>query len=338
MTAVPLVRVNAISPFFRFFKQIGSPVDRLIAQSKLSVQALEDPEALILLYSAFDFFELGMRTEGVSLLGVYVGQQTQISDLGLFGVLLHQSLTLYDLLKTIERLLSSFSSGERFWMVEEGDRVWIHNTFDLPSNWAAHQGRFYSLLLYLKAVQLVTGSEWHPLEIHLETNRLKELGQIQEFANTRLLFNQPSSAIALQKSLLSLPLKQSIQASLSPQDYQLWLTSAPASNFTGSLQQIIQILLQRGYPEVEQVAEMSGISVRSLQRRLATENVSYSRLVDKVRFDMAIALLHQPNLPITDIAYELGYNDAANFTRAFKRWTGVSPREFRQMHTDIINI
>jgi AraC-like DNA-binding protein len=70
--------------------------------------------------------------------------------------------------------------------------------------------------------------------------------------------------------------------------------------------------------------------VRTLQRRLAHAGITYARLVAKIRFDMAARRLADPKVKLLDIALDLGYSDHAHFTRAFRRWTGTTPREFRQ--------
>lgn len=336
MTTVPLIRANTLLHFYNYLKEMGSPVDRYLEQARLPLCSVYNPEALVPLYQVMNFIEQGAFRENNPLLGVWVGQSTQISELGILGTLLYQSLTLYDLLKTLERSLRYFSSGEKFWVRREGDRVWLHNSFGNVPYRGAHQGRVYAVLLYLKVIQLFVNPGWHPLAIHLELAPSKALLEIEEFAGTQVHFNQPSSAIVFEKSLLSNPFRQTRQMNLLPQEYQCWRTSAPALDFVGSLRQTIQLFLQAGNADIEQVAEASGLSVRSLQRRLAMENLSHSRVVDQVRFDGAIALLHQLDLQIVDVALELGYTDAANFTRAFKRWTGVSPREFRQSQRNTI--
>lgn len=76
------------------------------------------------------------------------------------------------------------------------------------------------------------------------------------------------------------------------------------------------------------------MSFRSFQRQLAKEHLSYSLLIDQVRFETAVGLLQDLSLKLIEIALELGYNDAANFTRAFKRWTGISPSQFRHLHVN----
>lgn len=110
------------------------------------------------------------------------------------------------------------------------------------------------------------------------------------------------------------------------------LSTVPADSFKESLCQLIQSLLPREYPSLAIAAKAAGVSIRTLQRRLEEHQLNYSQLVEKIRFEQAVELLQDPTNQLIDIAFELGYTDAANFTRAFKRWTGVSPREFRRLH------
>ena len=82
-------------------------------------------------------------------------------------------------------------------------------------------------------------------------------------------------------------------------------------------------------PTIAETAEIVGTSVRSLQRGLATADLTYSRLLDEVRFENAIEMLRKTNVRITDAAYASGYANPTHFTRAFRRFTGITPREFR---------
>jgi AraC-like DNA-binding protein len=67
-----------------------------------------------------------------------------------------------------------------------------------------------------------------------------------------------------------------------------------------------------------------------LRRRLARDGLTYTELVEQARFQAATRLLEDTEAKITDIAFELGYGDPSNFTHAFHRWAGVSPRNYRR--------
>ena len=81
---------------------------------------------------------------------------------------------------------------------------------------------------------------------------------------------------------------------------------------------------------IEDAATSLGLSVRTLQRRLTEVGVSYTALRNQVRLEKASRLIQDPDAQLIDVAYQLGFSDPGHFTRAFKRWTGLAPRQFRQ--------
>lgn len=87
---------------------------------------------------------------------------------------------------------------------------------------------------------------------------------------------------------------------------------------------------EEGAPSLAEMADFLNMSERTLKRRLQEENVSYRELLEDSLRDRACRLLGEARLSISEIAWRLGYNDVSNFSRAFKRWTGSSPRDWRQ--------
>ena len=80
---------------------------------------------------------------------------------------------------------------------------------------------------------------------------------------------------------------------------------------------------------MDAIAQQLHVTTRTLRRKLNDEGTSFQALKDNVRRDTAIHLLSQPNIPISDISRQLGFSEPAVFTRAFKLWTGVSPKIYR---------
>ena len=72
------------------------------------------------------------------------------------------------------------------------------------------------------------------------------------------------------------------------------------------------------------------MSTRTLHRRLADGGTSFRELLEQTRASLAEGYLHQTDMPITEISYLLGFSDVASFSRAFKRWTGSTPKHFRE--------
>jgi AraC-like DNA-binding protein len=91
----------------------------------------------------------------------------------------------------------------------------------------------------------------------------------------------------------------------------------------------IRTQLAEGEPNLERVSEQLHLTSWTLQRRLGDSGLSFSQLVDKVRRELAQQYLSQAHLPISELALLLGYSEASAFSRAFRRWYGVSPKQWR---------
>jgi AraC-like DNA-binding protein len=103
-----------------------------------------------------------------------------------------------------------------------------------------------------------------------------------------------------------------------------------ASDAVAQVRAAIHGELKGGDPSLDHVARKLGTSRRSLQRRLADEDLTYAQVLDDVRSTMARAYLAQRDLSIAEVAYLLGFTEQSSFTRAFRRWTRTSPGEFRR--------
>lgn len=83
------------------------------------------------------------------------------------------------------------------------------------------------------------------------------------------------------------------------------------------------------YPGLDRLAAQCCIAPRTLKRRLASSGLSFQELLDQLRSAHALRLLAQPELSVEQVAEQVGYSSAANFHRAFRRWTGTAPGAFR---------
>lgn len=332
MDTIPLAKASLALPFIRFLDQIGAPTERYLEQVHLPIDAFYNLNTLVPLHQGCAFLELAAQKEGLEELAILVGQQTQISQLGSVWPLVYQSLTLYDLLHKILQFRRTWNSGAKVWLTEAGEYQWLHHQYLLPQQFQTGQANYYSISNFLSAIRLVTGAEWQPDQLYIRSGKSKAISAMDNLSNTPIQFNQASNSICFSKALLSKPLTLPSTTFASERLAKSLLSTVPADGFQESLGQLIQSLLPRKYPSLAIAAEAAGVSVRTLQRRLEDHQLNYSQLVEKIRFEQAVKLLQDSNHPLIDIAFELGYTDAANFTRAFKRWTGVSPREFRRLH------
>ena len=102
-----------------------------------------------------------------------------------------------------------------------------------------------------------------------------------------------------------------------------------------AVRRAIAACLPNGNPAIHRVAHTVGINARTLQRRLANHHLTYRRLVDDVRLQTACRMLETNcRMPVGEVSKAVGYSDPAHFTRAFVRWTGMTPREYHRRIRD----
>ena len=102
----------------------------------------------------------------------------------------------------------------------------------------------------------------------------------------------------------------------------------PSSAFTREVERTIEPILASGPVRIEEVARALGLSRQTLYRRLKAEGVTFEALLDGLRKRLAMKLIGDEGVPVKEAAWRLGFSDPAAFSRAFKRWTGRSPRDF----------
>jgi AraC-like DNA-binding protein len=94
-----------------------------------------------------------------------------------------------------------------------------------------------------------------------------------------------------------------------------------------SVENAIAPLLPHGQARIAEISQRLGVSPRTLERRLACEGMTFSRVLDELRFDLAGRYLQERDMPISEVAWLLGYRESSAFNHAFKRWTGKTPKQ-----------
>ncbi|MGH1371743.1 MAG: helix-turn-helix domain-containing protein [Cellvibrionaceae bacterium] len=102
------------------------------------------------------------------------------------------------------------------------------------------------------------------------------------------------------------------------------------SNLIHRVKQLILKQLSLGTPQQESIASILNISTRQLQRRLSAQGVSFGELLQQTRQAQAHEFLKDPNMAVVDVGLSLGFQDQSNFTKAFKKWTNETPKQYRQ--------
>jgi AraC-like DNA-binding protein len=329
--SLALTRAGGLQPLTQFLTELGAPVHRMLRTAQLSPDFLDEPEALIPLHLVYRFIEAAATSQGIDDLGVIVAKRTSAFDLSVLGPALRRTTTIYDYLQTGCRLIGSVTSGERFWLTLEQDKVRFHHLPPgHPCPGRCHQDVF-TVAVTLRMLRTFVGDEWSPDEIDLSTTDRRMLGDGSIFGDADLHLGQAHSSFTMPFALL----QQSLPSRAGP----TW----PKSNgpvvgppmperFLESVETLVATLLGANDLHIDTVAEAAGLSRRTLQRRLREYQLSYSDIVHRVRMGLASDWLVRTSMPVSEIAVALGYTDPANFSRAFRHTTGIAPTEHRARH------
>ncbi len=191
-----------------------------------------------------------------------------------------------------------------------------------------HRGREYTdyadTCLAINFFKQVARPGWAPLELHLQSLVAPNFDRLLPTGNkTKIYLGQPASIIVFPTAMLGVPLSNDGTGNPS-----VAFDDMP-QNLSGAIEKLLSSVRDGQSINLELIADMLNQSPRTLRRRLVDEGSTFSEIVDGWRFKSSVDLLEQGNMRIHEISERLGYANAPNFERAFKRWTGQTPGAYR---------
>lgn len=328
--AIPLVRVASLLRYARHLESIGAPTARLLACSRIPAEILNYPTAAIPLRNAFRFGELACRALGTEHLGLHVGLASSLDDLGPYGETLKSSLTVHQYIHRGIALFDLLMNGQRLWLSEHGQELRLNIATSEGSGLGPYQSHLETLVVTIAQLRKAAGPEWFPREISVAYRSREEFPEMDVFGASHVLRGTGATYLTIPRELMGLRFPNGnygiAQAgnSLSPAERPL------PKDLRGAVQLQIESLTPRRVPPIDTIAETLAMSRRSLQRSLAEQGLTYSELLSETRMRRGAQWLRETDMSIAEIAFDLGYSDPSNFTRAFRQHTGVPPKTFRE--------
>ncbi len=328
MAKIHLTRCQHLSPFADVLNGLGAPTASLLEKYRLPSSLEEKSDHYIPILPAIDFAEFARRSQGIDDFGFHAARRVHFGHLSeRTRRLIGHSPTLLVALQQTCKWASLEDSNLINWLERHDDHVRICSrlagTKGLPhlehSQWL--QNVFPTFV-----VRQFAGPDWAPATIAFESRYTPTLACQSFWPNSRFLSGQEASWIDVPISFLALPNTANENAP-SLEDEEV---AHGSHDIIKTLKLMLPSYLDQGPPILAEIAEMAGVSTRSLQRKLLGAGLTYSGVLEFVRFEKAKTLLRDTDSKIIDVAFATGYTDPAHFSRAFRRIAGVTPRQFRE--------
>jgi AraC-like DNA-binding protein len=334
MTAAvePMVLVQVARALVERLRDRGLPVGKLLAAADIAASRLEDVNGHLPLRSYVSLFEAAAELAGDPLLGLALSASAGPETLGALGFLFVSSETLGQALANLCRYVSAVQDATANLVEVEGGLATIVYQISDDRIASRRQDAEYSLGVIIRLVRAYASGRCDPVEVHLEHGPKAPRRAYEHAFGCPVYFSQTRNAVVLKAADLEIRSVALSDALAEILETQLRERVESKGRVQSVGDQVAEALTPTSIQQkvgLGHVAQEMRISQSTLYRRLSSEKKSFQCLLDDRREALAKRLLANSRMSIAEIASALGYAENASFTRAFRRWTKVSPREYR---------
>jgi AraC-like DNA-binding protein len=328
----PGVLAPAATGAARLIETYGGDVDRIFGRVGIPPEIIENPIQSLSLGAFCGLFEEAARVTQHDNFGLWFGHQFKPRDLGMWGYMAVCSPTVGSALENLIGHFESHQQGSVMRLREADNLLRLEYQITDGRILERRQDAELSLGMFFNVIRECYGTAWSPEEVHFEHPKPLDWMEHERAFEAPVYFNQPTNALLFRREALEgrmpncdLKLMNLLQTCLSA----LGLSREVSQNLIDRLRNQVRIRLPEGYPSLDSIAQELGQSAAAIQRSLAFEGLSYKDLVENTRRDLAQVYLRQAHMALSEIAFLLGYSELSAFSRAFRRWYGLSPRDYR---------
>lgn len=330
-----LVRATHLNVYISVLRDMGAPVDRELARSKLPGNIEATPDLYVSIPVALEWIARtghDLRPMELGLLGASEACLSSLSPVQQTRIMTAQ--TGLERLAALATVSQFEDSALEMHLQREADDVRvICDMTGLARHPFVCLAEWLNLQAVISAVRSVAGPSWQPREMCFVSATAVPEAVREAFPDTRILMDQAHTSIVVGRAVLASRTPDVIApdqaASVPSAAGDDRLSEGEAWDFISLLRMMVQPYIDGAIPDVAFVAEMTGVSTRTLQRRLKLCGSSYSQILQEARFSLARQRLDDPDLKVIDVAMMAGYESPQHFTRAFRKFTGFTPSEYR---------
>lgn len=310
----------------------GIDPEPLFRQAGIDLARAADPDARVETRRMLDVWGLAIEATGNPCVGLLAARQFQPAALHGLGFAWLASDTLHDALNRLVRYSRFINSATEFRMeagAETTDLVAVIP--DIFPNYVP-AGADLGMAVFLRMCQITTGEALLPVHVSLQRPRPDCEAEFVRVFGASIDYDRPDNRLRFDNAVLNRPLTTANPelARINDQTVVDYLARFDRASIAMQVRAKIIEQLPDGMPKQEHIADTLHVSLRSLQRRLKEEETSFKDLLEDTRQSLAEQYLREHHRSIGEITYLLGFSEPSNFTRAFKRWTGKTPVEYRE--------
>lgn len=317
------------------FRHVFEP---FLSEAGIDRAVLTEPDTPVPLARHARLLQLAAERTGDDFLGLHIGQQVHPIDMGALGYALMNAPTVKMALLTFDRYLGAYSRGCEFTLAEAPGGVW-HLDFrytvavtDLGIVERRHEAEC-TLSMVLNVVRSLTGNLWSPKRVLFEHPEPEDTSEHRRLFCAPVEFGAAVNRLVIGGAVLERPVRSAQARLFVVIEDHLRRAVAAHAHQTDLLAEVSAIVIRdlaNGVPSIDDVAARLAMTKRTLQRRLKDNGVGYAELVEKVRHRLAVEYVSGTRLSLTEIGFLLGYSHPSAFSRAFRKWTGTTPHEYRE--------
>ncbi|MEM6273685.1 MAG: AraC family transcriptional regulator [Myxococcota bacterium] len=327
------VSAQYLGELFEFAIERGAHRERLEVRAGVRASDLDDPDARLPLERYMTLMRVAKDLCGDPALALRLGSRRDFKHVSVVGLLCFASPTMGDALAALNRYgrlvadVDAPDRDEQFQIVERGDHMWLVDTRlrpdDFPefteetwARFATENRRNFPDRTFASAAHVT-----HP--------RPSYHAFYESTIGAPVTYNAEWNALCLPRSWLSIPLHEPnayVFGVLSKHAQQLLEELKASETFRAKVEALLLPSLHDGTRRVEEVASQLGMSRQTVYRKLLEESTTYENVLDELRHRMALYYLEGGRTTIAETACLVGFSEPSAFSRAFKRWTGRSPK------------
>jgi len=312
-------------------RNFGRDPRGIVERHGMDARVLADPESLIAPRQLADTFEYCSTLFDDPLFGLHIASMQDPEVFGCVTALCRAAPTVRAGIRCLIDYLPVVHAPDCEVVLVEGretaELTWLVNA-DIGVN---DQANYQAAMLNVKLLQAMGGPGFKPHWVSLSADtRVSDMPELEKVIGCKVMNRSSRNSVAFPVHALEQPVPTAnrlLYRLLG--SYLETVKAAHSTSIVERVQSFIRGSLASGGCTIERCAEKIGMSVRTLQSRLAAENARFTELVESEREKLARAHLAQRRLTLDEIAERLGYGEQTSFGRAFKRWTGMTPLQFR---------